>query len=80
MDSGARPLKHYPLDLDPGSRTKSPCLHAPPSFTASQEGRDLECESQAGDVEVRRHRDRSPSGGVICFGMVSIASGLPFLL
>lgn len=80
MDSGARPLKHYPPDLDPGNRTKRPCFHAAPSFTASQESGDLECESQAGDVEVRRHRDRSPSGGMICFGMVSTASEHPFWL
>lgn len=80
MDSGARPLKHYPPDLDSGNKTKRPCLHASPSFTGSQESGDLECESRAGDVEGRRHRDRSPSGGVICFGMVSTASGLPFLL
>ena len=80
MDSGARPLKHYPPDLDPGNTTKRPCFHASPSFTASQESGDLECKSQAEDVEVRRHRDLSPSGAVICFGMVSTASGLPFLL
>ena len=78
MDSGARPLKHYPPDLDDGNRTKRPCFHASPSFTASQESGDLECGSQ--DVEVRRHRDRSPSGDVICFGMVSTASAHPFLL
>ena len=78
MNSGAGPLKHYPPDLDPGHRTKRLCFHASPSFTAFQESEDLECESQAGNVEVHRHRDRSPSGGVICFGMVSTTSWLLF--
>lgn len=80
MHSGARLLKHYPSDLDPGNRTKRLCLDASPSFTASQESENLECESQAGNAEVHRNRDRSPSGGEICFGMVSTTSGLPSLI
>ena len=80
MNSGARPLKHYPPDLEPGNRTKRLCFHASSSFPTSQASEDLECESQAGNAEVHRHRDLSPSGGVICFGMVSTTSELPFLI
>ena len=76
MINVARPLKHYPQDLDPGNRTKRLCLDASPSFTASQDGEDLESKSQARNAEAHRHRDRSSSGGVVCFGMVSTTSGL----
>ena len=80
MASGARPLKHYAPDLDPGDRTKRPCLHASPPFIASQDSGALESESHDGNVEVRKHRDRAPCRSVICFGMVSTASRLLFLL
>ena len=80
MNSLARPLKHYPPDLDPGSRSKRLCFDASPTFTASLESEDLECDSQARNGEAHRHRDRSSSGGVICFGMVSTTSGIPSLI
>ena len=77
MISVARPLKHYPPDLDPGNRTKRLCLDAFPSFTASLESEDLVSESRAENAEAHRHRDRFSSGGLICFGMVSTTSGIP---
>ena len=80
MNSVARPLKHYPSDLHPGNRTKRLCFDASPSFTASQDGEDLECGSQARNAEAHRPRDRSSSGGVICFGMVSTTSGILSLI
>ena len=76
MNSVARPLKHFPSDLDPGNETKRLCFDASPSFTASQESEDLECDSRARIAEAHSQRDRSSSGDVICFGMVSTTSGL----